>query len=757
MSKPVRQQFGNYRLLNLLGQGAFADVYLGSHIHLETLVAIKVLRIQLTTEEIERFRKEARIIAQLDHPHIVHILDFDVQDGAPFLIMSYIPNGTLRQRYPRGTRLPLSTVVSYVQQTASALQYAHEQHVIHCDIKPENLLFGRRQEVVLSDFGIALVVRHSLSLHMQEVAGSIAYMAPEQIEGRPCSSSDQYALAVLAYEWLSGERPFDGTFVEIASRKSTVPAPPLRSKLPELSPAVEQVIMKALAKEPQERFATIQTFADELERSCQTSAARPPGASQAAPLARPGEPWPFGPTVSASSEDLASMPGVLQAGAMMTPVLHTPPSGEGLLGGVEPESTSKPVVPVQTMLLPSRRGIARRTVVVGLLGLVAVGGAGVALNWLSHTRSTQLTSTVSPRTRTNILANLHPTDYVAFGFDPQRTHFNPVEQVLSPDTVPHLVPYWVASAGTTVNSSPAVVNGIVYVGCDDYKLYAFNARNGTPLWTFTTGGRVYSSPGINNGIVYFGSSDGKFYALDALTGKSRWIFSVGNQIYSSPMVTNGIVYFGAFDTKLYALDASNGKVLWTTPTDAYIVSSPSISNGVMYIGSGGGILYAVNATTGAINWSTRIGDRVNSSPAIANGIVYVGSTDRQLYALNASTGKILWTGLTGEPLSSSPAVAQGIVYIGSPDSILYAFNALTGKLIWSTPTLNQINGSPTVANGVVYVGSWDDNIYAFDAATGNVLWKGRSTDHVFSSPAVVNGALYVASWDSKIYAFYLPT
>jgi serine/threonine protein kinase len=223
MTGQIVRQFGNYRLLRLLGRGGFADVYLGSHIHLETLIAIKVLHAQLVKEESERFRREARIIARLDHPHIVHILDFDVQDGTPFLIMNYVPNGTLRQHYPRGMRLPLSTVVSYVQQTASALQYAHEQHVIHCDIKPENLLVGRHQEVVLSDFGIALVVQHSLSLHMNEMAGTIAYMAPEQIEGRLRSSSDQYALAVLAYEWLSGELPFDGMFVEIASRKSTMP------------------------------------------------------------------------------------------------------------------------------------------------------------------------------------------------------------------------------------------------------------------------------------------------------------------------------------------------------------------------------------------------------------------------------------------------------------------------------------------------------------------------------------------------------
>src|SRR5262249_41232998 len=163
---------------------------------------------------------------------------------------------------------------------------------------------------------------------------------------------------------------------------------------------------------------------------------------------------------------------------------------------------------------------------------------------------------VSHRTSVNGSANSHPIDYAAFGFDLQHTHFNPVEQTLSPDTVPHLVSYWVASTGTTINSSPAVVNGVVYVGCDDDRLYAFDASSGRQLWTFSTNGRVYSSPAVNNGIVYFGSSGGRFYALDAVTGQSRWTFSTSNQINSSPIVADGIVYFGAFDTMLYALNAS---------------------------------------------------------------------------------------------------------------------------------------------------------------------------------------------------------
>src|SRR6266581_6426277 len=127
MTDLLGHQLGNYRLIRLLGHGGFADVYLGEHIHLNTLAAIKVLDTRLTADEIAQFRHEARTIARLEHPHIVRVLDFGVDDRIPFLVMSYAPNGSLRQRHLKGTRLPPEHIVPYVKQVAAALQYAHNE------------------------------------------------------------------------------------------------------------------------------------------------------------------------------------------------------------------------------------------------------------------------------------------------------------------------------------------------------------------------------------------------------------------------------------------------------------------------------------------------------------------------------------------------------------------------------------------------------------------------------------------------------
>jgi serine/threonine protein kinase len=292
MESLVGKQLGKYRLIRLLGEGGFAQVYLGEHTYLGTQAALKVLYTRLGQEEIEHFKEEARTIAHLRHPHIVRVLEFDIEDAMPFLVMDYAPGGTLRQLHPRGTRLPLPTVVSYVNQVAQALQYAHDQKLIHRDIKPENMLLDERGQVLLSDFGIAVIAQSTYSQHPQETAGTVTYMAPEQINMRPRPASDQYALAVVVYEWLCGECPFTGSFTEVAAKHLLVPPAPLQEKIPKLSPVVSQVVMTALAKEPKERFASIRAFATALEQSNQpVRFSAPPAYRREMP---PAPAWPQG-------------------------------------------------------------------------------------------------------------------------------------------------------------------------------------------------------------------------------------------------------------------------------------------------------------------------------------------------------------------------------------------------------------------------------------------------------------------------------
>lgn len=267
MKNLIGQRFGQYRLLHLLGRGGFAEVYLGEHIYLGSQAAIKVLTAPQAPETTCKFLNEARTLVKLAHPHIIRILDYGIMEHIPFLVMDYTPGGTLHERYRRGQRLPLSTIVKHIKEVAEALQYAHDEGLIHRDVKPANLLLNLHREILLSDFGIAVLAHSSSSQRTEEIVGTISYMAPEQIQGKPCKDSDQYALGVIAYEWLTGHRPFSGSFVEIAAKHCMVDPPPLKAARPHIPNEVEAVVLRALAKHTEQRFPSVKEFATTFERA----------------------------------------------------------------------------------------------------------------------------------------------------------------------------------------------------------------------------------------------------------------------------------------------------------------------------------------------------------------------------------------------------------------------------------------------------------------------------------------------------------
>ncbi|MBO0783910.1 MAG: serine/threonine protein kinase, partial [Ktedonobacteraceae bacterium] len=258
----IGQRLGHYRLSRLIGQGGFADVYLGEHIHLKSYAAIKIMHTRLTSELQDSFLNEARTLALLVHPRIIRVLDFGIDQQTAYLVMDYAPHGTLRQRHPTGVRLSPQTVAGYLDQIAAGLHYAHHQKLIHRDLKPDNVLINAQHDLQIADFGVALIVQTTQPLKTsEEFAGTVTYMAPEQLLGKPQFASDQYALGIMAYEWLSGCRPFEGTFTELFIQHQHTPPTSLCELVLGLPPAINQVVLTALDKDPTRRFSTIKAFA----------------------------------------------------------------------------------------------------------------------------------------------------------------------------------------------------------------------------------------------------------------------------------------------------------------------------------------------------------------------------------------------------------------------------------------------------------------------------------------------------------------
>ena len=263
-------RMGKYVLLRQLGQGGSATIYLAEQISCKRQVALKLLNHwRASQQEVERFQFEASLLAQLQHRHIVPILDFGWEQGRPYLVMEYAPGGTLQSAFPPGVPQPIESILPIVLQLASALQYVHDQGVIHSDVKPENVLLGRNNRLWLADFGIATMVPSVLEKRYgkREVQGTARYMAPEQIQGNPVPASDQYALAVMVYEWLCGRPPFHGSVLGVHVGHVSTPPPALRDHVFSISPAVEHVVLKALSKDPQRRFAQVMDFAFALKQA----------------------------------------------------------------------------------------------------------------------------------------------------------------------------------------------------------------------------------------------------------------------------------------------------------------------------------------------------------------------------------------------------------------------------------------------------------------------------------------------------------
>lgn len=276
MEQFIGKQLGNYDILELVGKGGMAAVYKAHQPSFNRSVAIKVMSAAYGNDDqfVQRFKNEAHLIAQLEHAHILPVYDFGEQDGVLFIVMRLLSAGTLGDRIPEGG-MPIKQIARYFRQLASALDYAHSHKVIHRDLKPGNVMIDQQENIYLTDFGIAKLTGQDNNLTgTGGVVGTPTYMSPEQGLGDPLDGrSDIYALGVMLFEMLVGKPPFTADNPMAVMLKHINDAPPsIRSIRAEVSQAVEAVVMRSLAKDPNERYSTALEMADALDEAISTGA-----------------------------------------------------------------------------------------------------------------------------------------------------------------------------------------------------------------------------------------------------------------------------------------------------------------------------------------------------------------------------------------------------------------------------------------------------------------------------------------------------
>jgi len=368
---PAGTTFGQYVVREPLGEGGMASVYRAFQPSLRRDVAVKVIGAQLAGQPafLARFRREAEVLARLEHPNILPVFDYGEADGQAYIVYRYIPGGTLWHRL--GQPLPPASVARLLAPVAAALDFAHARGVIHRDIKPSNILLTEDETPIVADFGLARILETETNesrtgeplTQIGTGLGTPAYMAPEQIRGEPLDGrADEYALGIVAYEMLTGSVPFAAATPEAVMAKHLYESPPsLQSRNPQLGAALAAVVEQALAREPDERFATCGAFVQALAQAATESSGR--GIPEALAQTRPWQPSERGSIASGGS--MAGSP-IEGSGMYLRPATRTPSEPTVVAGSAgqappaTPPGSERPVPEDEAPTVVSLPGIGAR-------------------------------------------------------------------------------------------------------------------------------------------------------------------------------------------------------------------------------------------------------------------------------------------------------------------------------------------------------------------------------------------------------------
>ncbi|HEY7416951.1 MAG TPA: protein kinase [Ktedonobacteraceae bacterium] len=712
------QLIGQYRIIKVLDRGRLADTYLGQRDPYSAPALIEALRPPLLSEFQESFLAQVRTLMKLQHPHILSIQDVGLEHHYPFIVTSNISSRTLRQMYPRGSQQPLAVILPYLKQIVPALRYAHGEGILHRDLRPENIWLDEHGQIQLRGFTIEAIIQNRDRLNYQRdnrIDEPFAYTAPEQIQGNAKPSSDQYSLAIIIYELLSGELPFTGSLIEIADKQLNMPPPPLRQKVPDISTRTENAVMKALMKNPAQRFLDLQSFITALDMEHS-------GSSRAVARRR-ALPPPAAPRLAMPPETPANapLPPPLSQQRPVASHVNAPPQTPATIPpqNVVQQVQSPPVAAPQTFQdsapAPRRRDsntITRRAFAIGLVGVAALGGAGgwyVLMKKLAAAAPANVLQETTPATPTIVnhqsaliftghLAAVNAVSWSPDGkfivsasddkyvqiFDAhsgkrQRIYTGHTEEVAAVAWSPsgtfivsggqdRTVQVWHANNGAkvlTYQGHTDRVNAVSW-SFDSLQIASGSEDKTVQTWDAASGGINFNFVGHTAGVLCVGwQPDGSSVASGSWDGTLRdWAtvqlgdhFNAGDQIFS---------YGGHGNNEVYALDWSpDGNFLVSAGADQTV----QISNGIDGTGrppffTGHQNKLHVNPVR-AVSWSPE-GDFIASGDGDGNVIVWKVAGRQAIFTYRGHKGAINALSWSPDGKRIASASADNTVHVWQP-------------------------------------------------------------------------------------------
>ncbi len=641
-SKRVFMQPGDtlqnrYRIVGNLGSGGFSSVYQARDMRFENatkLCAVKEMVISVADPKvremtIKSFEREASMLAMLDHPAIPKVSDYFTEGDKSYLILELI-RGKDMEVWMEGRTEPLEQewAIDWMIQLTDALIYLHNQEpvpVVFRDLKPSNVMMDQHNRIRLIDFNIAKLFEGAAKGTM---IGTEGYCPPEQYRGISTPIGDVYALGATFHHLLTNKDPRLEPPFTFAER-------PIQEVNPTVTPAFEELIMRCLDYNPDERYesaAALQQALEDLSRQ-EILATAQLGSTAAAGAVAP-------PEAASKTSTGASAP---------ISIPNTKPYAT--------ETFSQDIQPLWRFKcedeIRSKAAVDHNLIFVGAYdnNLYALERKTGEFVWKYPTGD-----------------GLGSSPFV----NDDSVYIGSADNSLYAISIKNGRQRWRFTTNGPIYSSPVVKFNHVFFGSDDGNFYAVNSKTGKMVWKSDAFGPVRSTPFVDDKYLYFGTEGGYIFSLNLANGNGEWQTQAKRAVTSSPTVADDIVFAGSVDSIVYALDASSGWAIWKQRTRRPIISSPVVHDDVVYIGSSDGQLYALNMDSGHEKWTFETGGQITSSPAIWGDSVYFGSTDGFFYSLGLKKGKLRWKYKTGGQIISSPVIYKDVIYIGSTDHYLYA-------------------------------------------------------------------------------------
>lgn len=779
-SRGEKLENGHYTVVKEIGVGGMGVVY---HCRDELLtrdVAIKMLLPELMSDKknLEVFRQEARLAAQLEHPNLVTVYDIGVEERHGkqhhFLAMEYLTGGNLAIRL-QDSALSLEHALNWMKQLASGISFAHKRGVIHQDIKADNIFITNEGDLKIGDFGLARLLAGRVGAGNTKIMGTPAYMSPELARGEPQDHrSDIYSLGVLFFEMATGSLPFRAKgMIEMAMKHATAAIPSIRRQNPEAPEILDKVIRRMMAKMAEDRYQSAADILDIIDELIFELRVQRLGISSNRPLLKSGDVLQDAldqrDARSSGANRAVQAPDVLPSMQnKQIPRVDNAKSPFHLESTLELDREKERI---EAQEREDKASAAKWQVAADAAAKTPESRVADKSGNADDPKKAEFKAQEKTPT-TNIQVPPKNAEPVAMPsasasqqapslkppFSPAKATAGHSNQSLQKLRV-SLATEWVFKTKGPIGwlAHPLIDRSekIIFLASCDGNLYALDLRGGNKLWNHQMKEPILSAPVTIGNYVFVSAASGETFCLDSYTGKVIWNKNLNAKTVASLAVVKESALLVASGNELRALDVRSGEVIWFYSAAAPIVATPLVQGDTVLFGTKGGDLHAVTASKGNSIWKFRGEGAIISSPFASVDTAYVGTKTGNFYALESSHGAMVWEYPANGRIVSKGTIVFTSVVFASQDRWLYCCEKYDGRLKWKAALKGRVSADLCTYKGKIICATEDGWLQTFSASTGQLKWQTDISRKIQSPPMVANNTLYVGTVEGELFAYSL--